>query len=71
MTTQFAASNVVHKNYVPPVSERQLGWQCYAEGLPVEACGTDAMRKGWLSAWRAEGYALTSQVWGNESQVTA
>lgn len=61
--------NLRHKNYVPPVSERQLGWLCYAEKLPVDACGTDAMRKGWLSAWRAESFAVTSEF--VESQVSA
>lgn len=60
-----------YKNFVPPLSERQIGWRCYVEKMPVEVCGTDQMRLGWLSAWRAEGYALTSQVWGEESQVTA
>lgn len=49
-----------HKNYVPPVGERQLGWRCYAEVLPVEVCGTDAMRRGWLAANRAQAEAETA-----------
>ncbi len=63
--------NLRHKVFVPQVTERWIGWQCYAEKMPVDVCGTEQMRSGWLAAWRAESDALTSQVCGNGSEVSA
>lgn len=54
------------KNYVAPISDRQLGWLAYADRQPIESCATDAMRRGWLQANRDEAAAMTSQLYGVE-----
>lgn len=61
-TVKTVTSNMQYKNFTPPVNERQLGWNAYANRMPIEICTTDAMRRGWLAANRAEAYANTSQV---------
>lgn len=73
MATQMSITPNIgqYKNFVAPTSERTLGFNAYADGLSIDVCTTADMRKGWLAAWRAEGYAITSQVWGEESTVTA
>ena len=39
-------------NYVPPVDEKRIGWLAFAEKMPVDVCGSEEMRKGWLRALR-------------------
>ncbi len=59
---QTITTNSKYKNYVPPVDEKQLGWNKYANGLSIETCTTDAQRRGWLSANRAQAYAEMIEV---------
>lgn len=58
-TMQAIARQTQHKNYVTPIviDERQLGWNKYAAKMSIESCRTDAQRRGWLAANRAEAYA--------------
>jgi hypothetical protein len=49
---QIQTERKANPNFVPPITERQIGWLAYAEKLPIDTCGTDDMRRGWLKAWR-------------------
>jgi len=57
ITLQTIARNTLHKNYVAPVDDKQLGWEVYAAGLSIDTCTPGPMRRGWLAANRAEAYA--------------
>ena len=61
MQSHYISNRAQHKNYVAPVSDRQLGWLAYADRQPIDAMTTDAMRRGWLQANRDEAAAMTSQ----------
>lgn len=50
--TEIQAQRQRSPNYVPPVDEKRIGWLAFAERLPVDVCGTDEMRRGWLRALR-------------------
>jgi len=56
-TLQAIAKNTLHRNYVAPVTEKQLGWEAYANGMSIEVCTSDDMRRGWLRANRDEANA--------------
>jgi len=66
MQANYINNRAQYKNYVAPVSDRQLGWLAYANNQPIGAMTTDAMRRGWLEANRNEAAALTSAVYGVE-----
>jgi len=57
ITLQTITRNTLHKNYVAPVDDKQLGWEAYANKLSIDTCTTAPMRRGWLAANRAEAYA--------------
>ena len=57
ITLQTIARNTLHKNYVAPVDDKQLGWLAYANKLSIDTCTPGPMRRGWLAANRAEAYA--------------
>lgn len=50
-TIKTVASNMRY-SFTPPVTESELGSEAYSAGLSIDTCVTDAMRKGWLKAWR-------------------
>jgi len=53
-------------NYVPLVSHLQIGWLAFADGLPIdEVSGNEAMRRGWLQAWRDCGNAQVGTEYVN------
>jgi hypothetical protein len=64
--SDYISNRQQFKNYIAPVSDRQLGWLAYANNQPIDAMTTDAMRRGWLAANRNEAAALTSAVYGVE-----
>ncbi len=53
-------------NYVPPISNHQIGWLAFADGLPIdEVLDNDAMRRGWLQALRDCGNAEAGTVYAS------
>ena len=58
-----------YRNYIPPVTEYQIGWMAYAERMPVTVCATPAMKAGWHQANRDEAAALTSQVYAAATNI--
>ena len=62
MQANYISNRAQFKNYVAPVSDRQLGWLAYANQQPIDTMTTDAMRRGWLQANRDEANAMCQQA---------
>lgn len=45
------------------MNEFRIGWIVYVAFLPIECCGTDAMRRGWMAANRAEALSMVAEAY--------
>lgn len=62
---QIQTEQQTNPNFVPAITERQIGWLAYAEKLPIDVCATDDMRRGWLRALRDSANAETGTSYAN------
>lgn len=46
-----------------PMNDRQIGWRKYVLGDAITECDNEEQRRGWTDANKAEGWALTSEVY--------
>ena len=47
---QMLAERATNKNFVPPISDYDLGKRMFYSAIAFERCTSDDMRSGWLAA---------------------